>query len=265
MRLDTPTRRRLLRIPEIPRFAPGLALLTGGIGFALGADSLSGEMIAALVIVELAAVGLIASAGLDRSQRLTRIRRRGENAEGARQFGRELARARRRETPLTIVRLPRVGDSARPVQRRDVASIRRQLRRIDIVWVRGGDVLLVLPETDGVAAANLIERLRARVPAALVGAEPAVAAFPGDGLTAGSLLAVVEGRPPLGPAPSPTPSLPTAPPVAGTPAISVTGVPTPSLAQRMDAGGVAGGSTFSAMSALADPSADRDRAPTDFV
>jgi hypothetical protein len=267
MSVPVSVRRRQLRIPDIPRFAPGLALLTGVIGFALGAESHSEPMLAGLAIAGMAAIGLIASAGLDRSERMTRIRRHDASAEGARLFGRELARARRHETPLTVVRLPGAAGLDEPSDRRNLSSIRRQLRRIDVVWIRGRDVLLLLPETDGLAAAQLLGRLRERVPTALAVAEPTIAAFPGDGLTAGALLAVLEGRPPLGPAPSPTPSPLIVPAIDAAPANTGTGGPLlpPVIAGRVEAGEAARGPSFSAMSVLVDPLVDRERAPTDFA
>lgn len=260
-------RGRTLHIPDIPRFAPGLALLAGAIGFALGSDSLDGAMIAGLLIACLAAMGLMLSAGLDRSERVMHIRRHDANAEGARQFSRELMRARRRETPLALVRLPDAVAGGGSDARRQGAAVRRHLRRIDVVWVRGRDVVLVLPETDGVTAANVIERLRSLAPAVLTGVEPKIAAFPGDGLTAGALLAVVEGRPLLGPAPAPTPA-PLAMPVPATRNVPhhVTGAQSspPPTALASDVGGSVLSSPFSAMSVLAEPGADLDHASTDF-
>lgn len=260
-------RGRTLHIPDVPRFAPGLALLTGGLGFALGSDSLNSATIAGLAIVELAAVGLILSAALDRSERLQRVRRHDANAEGARQFGRELVRARRHETPLALIRLPDAVGAGGSDLRRRVAEVRRHLRRIDVVWVRGRDVVLVLPETDGAAAAHVIGRLRSLVPAVLTGVDPKIAAFPGDGLTAGALLAVVEGRRLLGPAPAPTPALPAAPAPAAreapNPAMAVLSSPPP-VAFVSDVGASTVTPTFSAMSALAEPGSDRDHAPADF-
>ncbi len=258
-------RGRTLHIPDLPRFAPGLALLTGAIGFALGSDSLDGAMIAGLVIAGLAAVGLMLSAGLDRSERVMHIRRHDANAEGARQFGRELMRARRHETPLALVRLPDPAAGGGSDARRRGAAVRRHLRRIDVVWVRGSDVVLVLPETDGVTAAGVIERLRSLAPAVLTGGDPRIAAFPGDGLTAGALLAAVEGRPPLGPAPAPTFAPPAVPvPAAQTAPHNVTGArSSPSAARATDAGSSAITTRFSAMSALAEPGIDRDHASAD--
>jgi hypothetical protein len=104
---------------------------------------------------------------------------------------RELARARRHERPMAIVRLS--GDPARAAGDR-AASIVPYLRRIDRVWAEHGDVNLLLPDTDRTAAERLVSRLQTREPAA-VGASPSIATFPVDGLTSGALLAALYGTP----------------------------------------------------------------------
>jgi hypothetical protein len=248
----------------MPRFAPGLALLTGGIGFALGSDSLNGAVIAGLVIVELAALGLILSAGIDRSERVMHIRRHDANAEGARQFGRELMRARRHETPLALVRLPDAVAGGGSDARRRIAAARRHLRRIDVVWVRGRDVVLVLPETDGVTAATVIERLRSLVPSVLAGVEPKIAAFPEDGLTAGALLAAIEGRPLLVPNAMPAPAAPALPVARDVPHPATAAMLPPSPAAVVtEVGGSVLTSPFSTMSALAERVVDREHVSAD--
>jgi hypothetical protein len=175
-------------------------------------------------------------------------------------------RARRHETPLALVRLPAAAPGSSSDARQRGAAVRRHLRRIDVVWLRGRDVVLVLPETDGVTAANVIERLRRLAPAVLTGVEPKIASFPGDGLTAGALLAVVEGRPLLGPGATPVSAPPPEPvpdaPEAPHPAPGALLPPTAALIT--DVGVAATSSPFSAMSALADPTVDREHVPVDF-
>lgn len=193
-----------LRIPEVPRVTSGLVLGAGGIGYALGADALSAELISSLAIVGVASSALVISGALDRQARVSRFGRRASNAEVARQFHRELLRARRRGTPLAVARFPNPGGSSvdpRSIQRR-VAEFRRHLRRIDLVWVRGTEIYVLLPETDGDAAAGALRRLRDRAPAAFAAIEPVVVLFPRDGLTSGAILAAAAGRVPVGPAPA---------------------------------------------------------------
>lgn len=104
---------------------------------------------------------------------------------------RELARARRHERPLAIVRLP--GTDPTDASARAVA-IAPYLRRIDRIWAEHGDVTVLLPDTDRTAAERLVDRLRARQPVA-VGSSPAIATFPADGLTSGALLSALYGTP----------------------------------------------------------------------
>lgn len=103
---------------------------------------------------------------------------------------RELARARRHDRPLAIVRLP--GASGTDAAARS-AAIAPYLRRIDRTWSEHGDVNVLLPEADRSAAEILVERLRKRQPDAVGGAN--IATFPADGLTSGALLAALYGTP----------------------------------------------------------------------
>ncbi|MDP9483489.1 MAG: hypothetical protein M3P84_09730 [Chloroflexota bacterium] len=103
---------------------------------------------------------------------------------------RELARARRHERPLALVRLP--GASGTDAAARS-AAIAPFLRRIDRTWSEHGDVNVLLPEADRTAAEILVERLRKCQPDAVGGAN--IATFPADGLTSGALLAALYGTP----------------------------------------------------------------------
>jgi hypothetical protein len=104
---------------------------------------------------------------------------------------REIARARRHERPMAIVRLP--GESGSNATTR-AAALAPYLRRIDRTWADQGEVNVLLPETDRLAAEQLVERLRIRQPS-VVGAGASIAAFPTDGLTSGALLAALYGTP----------------------------------------------------------------------
>jgi len=106
-------------------------------------------------------------------------------------FHRELARARRHERPVAIVRLPGATSIDAPDR---AAAIAPFVRRIDRIWAEHGDVTIVLPESDRAAAERLVERIRARRPES-IGTGPAIAAFPADGLTSGALLAALYGAP----------------------------------------------------------------------
>ena len=104
---------------------------------------------------------------------------------------REIARARRHERPLAIVRLPGADANDAPTR---AAAIAPYLRRIDRVWAEHGDVNVLLPDTDRAAAEQLIGRLQARQPLAL-GSGASIATFPADGLTSGALLSTLYGTP----------------------------------------------------------------------
>ena len=105
-------------------------------------------------------------------------------------FHRELARARRHERPVAIVRLPGTTEDASA----RASAIVPFVRRIDRVWAEHGDVTLVLPETDRAAAERLVDRIRARRPEA-IGDAQSIAAFPVDGLTSGAIVAALYGIP----------------------------------------------------------------------
>jgi hypothetical protein len=105
------------------------------------------------------------------------------------EFHRELTRARRFDGSFALVRLNgAAGD--------DVNAIRDQIagvtRRIDRVWVDGGQILLLLPEAATAAVEAAIGRIRPVVPEAVL-ADPGIAVFPQHGITSESLIAAAYG------------------------------------------------------------------------
>ncbi len=105
---------------------------------------------------------------------------------------RELARARRHERPVSLVRLP--GDGRQEGALARAEAIVPYLRRIDRVWAEHGDVHLLLPEADRTAAERLVGRLQERQPGTLA-SEASIASFPADGLSSGALLSTLYGTP----------------------------------------------------------------------
>jgi hypothetical protein len=108
-----------------------------------------------------------------------------EPADGWQEFHRELTRARRFDRPFGIVRFVGVGRadiSEGQVRDRTAA----QARRIDRVWLDGGDLFLLLPESDPAAVDAAVARARARIGAAL--GDGITATFPANGITSGSLI-----------------------------------------------------------------------------
>lgn len=102
-------------------------------------------------------------------------------------FRRELARARRHERPLSIARLPggATGRSAVAL----TAGPHRRLRRIDLAWSEGADVVILMPESDRAAAERAVGRI-----SGTLGIDPAaarIATFPADGLTTVALVEAV--------------------------------------------------------------------------
>jgi len=106
--------------------------------------------------------------------------------EGWQEFHRELARARRFDRPFGIVRFVDVGSGVVSERRvRDRVAV--LARRIDRVWLDGGDLFVLLPESDAAAVETAVERARYRVREALDVA--VTATFPANGITSGALIA----------------------------------------------------------------------------
>jgi hypothetical protein len=101
---------------------------------------------------------------------------------------RELDRARRYGREFALLRLS--GDD---VERE--AALLGRLRTSDYVWAHGKATYVLLPEADRTAAEGLVARLEREAPGLLPERGVQLAAFPGDGLTSGALLAAVRGRP----------------------------------------------------------------------
>jgi hypothetical protein len=105
---------------------------------------------------------------------------------GWQEFHRELNRARRFDRPFGIVRFVGVGRGVMTERhlRDRVATL---ARRIDRVWLDGGDLFVLLPESDAAAVETTVARARYRLGEAL---DVAVSAtFPANGITSGSLIA----------------------------------------------------------------------------
>ena len=201
MRISGPVVMDEVSIPEIPRITAGLVLAAGALGNLIGSGGFSGVTAPAFLIVAVSSIGLIVSGVMVRSSRLAEASRRSVDRFGAREFRREVIRARRRESPLALVRLSgaRTVTRGRPEDRNRLRVVRRHLRRIDLSWLTHGDVYLLLPDTDADGAHVALDRLRKRAPAVFAEHEPRIAVFPDDGLTSAALVALVNDRPPLGP------------------------------------------------------------------
>ena len=168
-----------------------IAVVAAIVGGAIGWGIASGDLRPVAIVVPLALlIGFLFIARL-RDERAVPMSTATDSEHGWADLHRELARARRHERPMAIVRLP--GDPGSDADAR-AAAIAPYLRRIDRTWADHGEVNLLLPETDRPAAEHLVERLRQRRPDE-VGAGASIATFPADGLTSGALLAALYGTP----------------------------------------------------------------------
>ncbi len=165
-----------------------VAAIAGG---AIGWGIASGNPWPVLIVVPLAlVVGFFYRARL-RDDRETPMSTVTSAEHGWADVHREIARARRHERQLAIVRLP--GEAGSDAVAR-AEAIAPYLRRIDRTWADQGEVNVLLPETDRPAAEHLVQRLRSRQPE-VVGTGASIATFPTDGLTSGALLAALYGTP----------------------------------------------------------------------
>lgn len=165
----------------------GAAIAGGAVGWSIA----TGSFLPAIVVVPLALLAIFLDRARLADHRTVPASLASSGASGWEDLHRELARARRHERPLAIVRLPGKGGTDAAARATAIAPF---LRRIDRVWSEHGDVNVLLPETDRAAAERLVERLRAGQPETF-GTEASIASFPADGLTSGALLSTLYGAP----------------------------------------------------------------------
>jgi hypothetical protein len=114
------------------------------------------------------------------------------------QFRRELDRSRRFGRSFVIGRIP-AGDAKAKASIRTpharLAMLPLLVRSVDQIWYSRGTVYVLLPETDRAGMQSLLQRLQAAAPGLLPQDGIAVAQFPDDGLTTGSLLAKMRPEP----------------------------------------------------------------------
>jgi hypothetical protein len=152
----------------LPGLALGLGMLLGAAGSILVVPALRG-----------APAGVLGGAIADADA-------------GWSEFHRELARARRFDGQFVLVRFPvlSVSEPAALAAIRDELAVRG--RRIDRLWIDESNILILLPETSKAAAETVLARIRAGT-SALAAIEPALAAFPEQGITSGTLISAVYG------------------------------------------------------------------------
>lgn len=98
---------------------------------------------------------------------------------------REVMRSRRTERPLTVLRLT---GSAADVPRAAATAVAAHVREVDLVWIDGDAIYLLLPDTGTAAVPVLVRRLQAHAGRALAGRRVTWATFPDDALTTEALV-----------------------------------------------------------------------------
>ncbi len=157
------------------------AVILVGVGIGALVGTVSGQ--AALVGWALIAVGAIVGIVATVVGRRPARARVASAEEGWRAFEREIARARRYEHPLTLVRVELPDDAERWYVR-----LAPHLREVDVAWRDHSAVWLAVPGADEAAAAPIVARLLREAPELAEVAVVRSASFPADALTAGALV-----------------------------------------------------------------------------
>ena len=153
-------------------------LVGAGIGALVGLASGNAALVGGTLIV-LGAVAALVTTVQHRPARLA-----GASAdEGWRAFEREIARARRYEQPLTLVRVEPSEEAGRWFDR-----LAPHLREVDVAWRDPSAIWLAVPGADEAAAAPIVARLMREAPELAETATVRSASFPTDALTAGALV-----------------------------------------------------------------------------
>lgn len=154
-------------------------LVGAGIGVLVGTAS-SDPALIGWALIALGAVAAIAMIALER--RPTGAHG-ASTEEGWRAFEREIARARRYDHPLTLVRVEVPDDAGRWYDR-----LAPHLREVDVAWRDPSAIWLAVPGADEAAAAPIVARLMREAPELAEVATVRSAGFPADALTAGALV-----------------------------------------------------------------------------
>src|SRR3954447_2112189 len=103
---------------------------------------------------------------------------------GAHEIRRELYRSRRYSRTFAVVGHPLRGDD-------QPDALRTALRRLDYVWVAGGQIYFLLPEADRTTVDGLLSRIRTIDESLIEAAEARVAGCPQDALPEDALTEAV--------------------------------------------------------------------------
>lgn len=165
-------------------------LIGAGIGAWVGL--VAGQ--AALVGGALIVLGVVAALVTTVAQRRPASVHVASTDEGWRAFEREIARARRYEHPLTLVRVEPTEDAGRWFDR-----LAPHFREVDVAWRDPSAIWLAVPGADEAAATPIIARLMREAPELAEIATVRSASFPANALTAGALVGqlLVDGDRPI--------------------------------------------------------------------
>jgi hypothetical protein len=158
-----------------------IATMLVGVGVGSLVGLASGN--AALVGGAFIALGVVAFVATSIAQRRPASAPGVSSEEGWRAFEREIARARRYEHPLTLVRVELPDDAGRWYER-----LAPHFREVDVAWRDPSAIWLAVPGADETAAAPIVARLLREAPELAEVAIVRNASFPADALTAGALV-----------------------------------------------------------------------------
>ena len=159
------------------KFAP--LLVGAGIGSLLGLASGNASLVGGALIV----LGALAFVATSLARRRPASAPAVSSDEGWRAFEREIARARRYEHPLTLVRVELPEDAGAWYER-----LSPHFREVDVAWRDPSAIWLAVPGADEAAAVPIVARLLREAPELADVAVVRNASFPADALTAGALV-----------------------------------------------------------------------------
>ena len=157
-------------------------LVSAGIGALMGMAAGEPARIGGALILLGAIVAVVSAIAQSRPTSANGL----SSEEGWRAFEREIARARRYDNPLTLIRIVLPGEVGRWFDR-----LAPCLREVDVAWHDPSAIWLAVPRADDATVARILARLMGETPELADLAIVRSASFPADALTAGGLVGYV--------------------------------------------------------------------------